>query len=83
MGLHDNVRGIRFDTRDIRKCQMTKELNISLGSFYRRESQTKYRKAKGLDKSHKIVQNHLVNLRITNNALLADIFLTGFKLGLN
>ena len=83
MCLGNNISGIGLNALHICQGQMTQEFNITLGTLHRREGQTQDLKAQTMDQGNKVIQNHLMDLRLANDALLADIFLTCLKLGLD
>ena len=80
MCLGDHLGGVRLDAGHIRQGQVTQKLDISSGSLHRREGQTQNLESQTLDKCHEIIQHHLMDLGIPDDALLANIVLTCLEL---
>ena len=62
---------------------MAQEFDIALGALHGREGQTQDLEAQTIHQCHEIIQHHLVDLGIPDNALLAHVFLAGLELGLD
>ena len=83
MSLSDHVGGVRLDALHICQGQVAQEFDIAGRALHRREGQAQDLEAQAVNQGNKIVQNHLVDLRFPNHAVLTEILPACLKLGLD